>query len=618
MSFTAQIGQLTGSASTNDATTIAQGLENAQLEVIQKVSQVQPEMLNLMSSDVTTTSNSETNNNLSDNAIVLNVKRQLSVTTNNATVPASNTYIQFDGVNDYLKLKDSSDKSALEATNITGISISVWVKFLRNDTQEPIFYTHNDNSNYRGFSLEKSSANNIQFSWYDGSGTSSSDRRSAVSSQTVEQGIWYNIIVTSTFGTSVSNATFFYINGDRGTSDITVTGSGSMTYPTWGAGDMEVGRKTVSTDAYANIQLKALTIWKHKLNSESTSPYYPVDNSVISLYKAGASHNPQSIIGSYDLSDVNGLSLHLDFTRGTPIVNGAIGVANTFANSDISLESGAVVISDGFNCSFTDKKFDNKLIDVDSIYYADSTNPAYTIDNGKIKIFPVPTSYETATITKVVPGAINDGQETIANMPRFLHNQVVRLASYYVLLKKIGDVRDSLPTDLNDTTVFDAIADFNDSIGVTTSLPSVGGDYSDAITKAKNLIDDATQLSADTEDAEYWLKEEDPEMLQSTLSTAAQELQRAQSVLSGHSAEINKYQAEISKESAEAGQALQEYQANLTKKIQSFTTLINKLNTDYQWMTAQLGIIKNMIDEGWTSIFTPKGDSDISRMGAGK
>jgi len=107
-------------------------------------------------------------------------------------------------------------------------------------------------------------------------------------------------------------------------------------------------------------------------------------------------------------------------------------------------------------------------------------------------------------------------------------------------------------------------------------------------------------------------------MLQSTLAVASQELQRASTALSSHSAEINKYQAEISKESTAAGQALQEYQANLTKKIQSFTTLINKLNTDYQWMTAQLGIIKNMIDEGWTSIFTPKGDSDISRMGAGK
>lgn len=628
MSFTAQIGQLTGSATTNDGTTITQGLENAQLEVIQKVAQVQPDMLNLMSSDVTTTSNSETNNNLSDNAIVLNVKRQLSVTTNNATVPASNTYIQFDGVNDYLKLKDSSDKSALEATNVTGISISVWVKFLRNDAQEPIFFTHNDNSNYRGFSLEKSSANKIQFSWYDGSGTSSSDRRSAVSSQTVEQGIWYNIIITSTFGTSVSNATFFYINGDRGTSDITVTGEGSMSYPTWGAGDMEVGKKTVSTDAYANIQLKALTIWKHKLNSESTSPYYPVDSSVTSLYEAGAGHDPQSPIGSYDTSDVSGLSLHLDFTRGTPIVNGAIGVANTFANSDISLESGAVVISDGFNCSFTDKKFDNKLIDIDSIYYADSTNPAYTIDSGKIKIFPVPTSYETASITKVVPGAINDGSETIANMPRFLHNQVVRLASYYVLLKKIGDVRDSLPTDLDaNTTAFDEIADFNDSIGVTTSLPSVPGAYSNAIDKAQALIDDVASIGGDTNtdgsgvdiySAQKWLVDEDPEMLQSTLAVASQELQRASTALSSHNAEINKYQAEISKESAEAGQALQEYQANLTKKIQSFTTLINKLNTDYQWMTAQLGIIKNMIDEGWTSIFTPKGDSDISRMGAGK
>jgi len=278
------------------------------------------------------------------------------------------------------------------------------------------------------------------------------------------------------------------------------------------------------------------------------------------------------------------------------------------------------------NCTPIDKKNVEKAIDTDSLYYAPITSPVYVVDKARVLVYPVPSGSEKAVITKVVAGTISDGTNTILNMPTYLHQQVVRFAARECLIYRIGEFTKELPTDFNDTTVFDTIADFDDSIGVTTTLPSIHADYQDAVDKAQNLIDDVASIGGDVNtdgsgtdiySAQKWLIDEDPEMLNGTLSTAAQELQRAQSVLTGFNAELSKYQAEITKESAEAGQALQEYQANLTKKVQSFTTLIGKITTDYGWLVQQLGVVTQQLAEGWSAIQIPDMDSQAKGLGGG-
>tara|TARA_R100000742_G_C4279234_1_gene103308 strand:- start:2280 stop:3377 length:1098 start_codon:yes stop_codon:yes gene_type:complete len=278
------------------------------------------------------------------------------------------------------------------------------------------------------------------------------------------------------------------------------------------------------------------------------------------------------------------------------------------------------------NCTPIDRKFVEKATDADSIYYAPKTSPVYTLDKGKVYVYPAPTGSENATITKVEPGAINDNAETVANMPTSLKPLLINIASKEVIIQRLGEFTAKLPSDLNDTTAFDTISDFDDSLGITTALPSIHADYQDAVDKAQNLIDDVSQIGGDVNvdgsgtdiySAQKWLVDEDPEMLQGTLSTASQELQRAQAVLAGYSQELNKYQAEVSKESAEAGQALQEYQANLNKKITSFTTLIGKLTTDYQWLTQQLQIITSNIAEGYALIGIKALDSQSKALGGG-
>ena len=278
------------------------------------------------------------------------------------------------------------------------------------------------------------------------------------------------------------------------------------------------------------------------------------------------------------------------------------------------------------NCTPIDMKFKEKATDSDSIYYAPKTSPVYTLDKGKVYIYPAPTGSENGKVTKVEPGAINDNAETVANMPTSLIPLLLNIASRDVIIQRLGSFTGSLPTDLNDTTVFDALADFDDSLGITTALPSIHADYQDAVDKAQALIDDVGSIGGDVNtdgsgtdiySAQKWLIDEDPEMLNGTLSTAGQELQRATAILSGFNADLSKYQAEVAKESAEAGQALQEYQANLAKKIQLFTTLIGKLNTDYQWLTGQLQLVMQNIAQGWELIGVGQLDSQAKALGGG-
>jgi chromosome segregation ATPase len=115
-------------------------------------------------------------------------------------------------------------------------------------------------------------------------------------------------------------------------------------------------------------------------------------------------------------------------------------------------------------------------------------------------------------------------------------------------------------------------------------------------------------------------------MVQSTLNTAAQELQRAASYLAKFQADINKevqeftvdmqtYQAKVAEESAKsninstrfqselsfqqtrANEQLAEFNANIQKKISLYTTVIGKLTTDYQWLQGQYQIVKQELAE---------------------
>tara|TARA_Y100000310_G_C20058709_1_gene523950 strand:- start:75 stop:521 length:447 start_codon:yes stop_codon:yes gene_type:complete len=133
------------------------------------------------------------------------------------------------------------------------------------------------------------------------------------------------------------------------------------------------------------------------------------------------------------------------------------------------------------------------------------------------------------------------------------------------------DLGSSLPTDLevagvdaDATKVFDAITD----IAILEDLTDITSlDLTSFFTSLASLIDD----------------EEDVELAQVKIGEITTKL-----------TEVNQeLQNKIAKISVEE----REYAQNLAKKLQSYTTLIQKLNTDYQWLASQYTNIKGEYNE---------------------
>ena len=317
---------------------------------------------------------------------------------------------------------------------------------------------------------------------------------------------------------------------------------------------------------------------------------------------------------------------------------------------DVVRRNGNATNGEELKCSPINAAFRSNAKNVDSIYYASKDSPVYYIDNAVLNVLPVPDNDEIVKISIVLPDtSVAHSDSAIDNFPSELYHAVVLYAAGQLIYNKMSASNAKLPTDLDsDTTPFNAITDLSTSISVSSaSLPaafnendvgavptlniqtSLNSEYADALAVAKALIDvDAADDDGGTnaESAVYWLADEDEEMVQSTLNTAAQELQRASSYLAKFQADINKevqeftvdmqtYQAKVAEESAKSGinstkfqselalrqaqasEALAEFNANVQKKITLYTTIIGKLTTDYQWLQGQYQIVKQELAE---------------------
>ena len=315
---------------------------------------------------------------------------------------------------------------------------------------------------------------------------------------------------------------------------------------------------------------------------------------------------------------------------------------------DVVRRNGNASTGEELKCSPINAAFRSNAKNVDSIYYASKNSPVYYIDNAVLNVLPIPNNDEIVKISIVLPDtSVAHNDSAIDNFPSELYHAVVLYAAGQLIYNKMSATNAKLPTDLDaDTTVFDAITDLSGTVSVSTSLPSwstskslpgsialasnlpsdfsvsttlptlniqssLDSEYADALASAKNLIDvDMTDDDgAVAQSATYWLNDEDEDMVQSTLNTAAQELQRASSYLAKFQADINKevqeftvdmqtYQAEIQEEQAKANAAAQKvnteissdstiaqtdvaiYQAELQKEQNRFNAEITKYTTE--------------------------------------
>ena len=228
---------------------------------------------------------------------------------------------------------------------------------------------------------------------------------------------------------------------------------------------------------------------------------------------------------------------------------------------DVVRRNGNATNGEELKCSPINAAFRSNAKNVDSIYYASKNSPVYYIDNAVLNVLPVPDNDEIVKISIVLPDtSVAHNDSAIDNFPSEMYHAVVLYAAGQLLHNKMAASNAKLPTDLDaDTTAFDMITDLNTSISMgDVTVPAAFGDvgsvptlsistghnseYLDALASAKALID--VDLADDdggvAQSAAYWLADEDEEMTQATLATAAQELQRAASYLSKFQADINK------------------------------------------------------------------------------
>ena len=218
-----------------------------------------------------------------------------------------------------------------------------------------------------------------------------------------------------------------------------------------------------------------------------------------------------------------------------------------------------------------DASLSSQLNDSGSIYYATRTSPRYVFPgNNTIQFYPTETS--TIDVYQIPDDyTITIGGSTITNFPIDYLVLPVLYTAYKIFHRKMVDLGSSLPTDLevagvdaDATKVFDAITD----IAILEDLTDITSlDLTSFFTSLASLIDD----------------EEDVELAQVKIGEITTKL-----------TEVNQeLQNKIAKISVEE----REYAQNLAKKLQSYTTLIQKLNTDYQWLASQYTNIKGEYNE---------------------
>jgi len=305
------------------------------------------------------------------------------------------------------------------------------------------------------------------------------------------------------------------------------------------------------------------------------------------------------------------------------------------------------------NCRKISPSLQYDITDVDSLNYASKINPAYMVgNNGQISVFPTPgvdpnafkvyyvnndpedkggtnlihshtdigyfpddkvylvviyagirllnatMSSNVISTTSVPPEAPSDpsisspGVATVTigslgTAPTLTSSTLTTRVSFNDFFES-GSLN---PFDDSDpgSTVVTAVPP--DSISDTITDFSLAGEFDDAMAKAKALIDTAT-IGGDTEpeSAQYWLNNEDSEMVASTIQVASQELQRAnlglQDALQTFNTDMQKFQAsgtgkfsaDVAAYQAEVGAQVQDY----TQKLQRYTTELGSVFQAWQ------------------------------------
>lgn len=232
----------------------------------------------------------------------------------------NDSYLSFDGSNDYIDLGTTTASSAINVKGTsessgTGISISFFINFPELGNREIIFAS-NSTATYSGYWIQKADNDKIDFNWGDDTGAGSQDRRTMVGSTALSANTWYHILITSTFANATSG-TNIYINNVAET--ISDDGTASVTTPTYVSdGKAYIAREDFTATNYGGkLYIKNLAIWSGVLDSNNRTAIYNSGNYKSLLYNFGNYNQVSNLKGYWELNngepvinDLSGNGLH--------------------------------------------------------------------------------------------------------------------------------------------------------------------------------------------------------------------------------------------------------------------------------------------------------------------
>ena len=194
-----------------------------------------------------------------------------------------------------------------------------------------------------------------------------------------------------------------------------------------------------------------------------------------------------------------------------------------------------------------------------SIYEATASDPIWGIIDRTITVLPSsgPSAYG---FTRIVPDTVDASSAPNATNPSNFPVDLHSLLATYGAIKVLGHIAANKSHDA-DAHITTAVTKIDELFTTTADNPDIV-DIQDALTKAQNLIDGTTMGgdSGTAESAQFWLLDEDPDMVSSTVSVASQEITRATTIMTA----LDKKTSSLTKYTDLVAILIQDIQAILT------------------------------------------------------
>ena len=194
-----------------------------------------------------------------------------------------NSYLSFDGTDDYIDLGATTDASAMCLDNSDDLTVAFWINFPTAGATEWIFANNSQTSDYSGVFVYKDSNDKISIGWGDGSGTTSGDRETMLGSTTLSTDTWYFITITTDFSLTTTN-TIIRVNNSAET--VSNGGTSGATNPVNESGTAYFGRRG---NVYGEFKIRNFGIWAGELDS----------NNLTALYNSGSYFSFTANSGNY-------------------------------------------------------------------------------------------------------------------------------------------------------------------------------------------------------------------------------------------------------------------------------------------------------------------------------